>query len=33
MIFNLLEEIDKMVRYRNYRNYVYEDGIVNVYLI
>ena len=32
-IFNSLEEIDKMARHRNYRNYAYEDGTVNVHLI
>ena len=32
-IFNSLEEIDKMARHRNYRNYAYEDGTVNVPLI
>ena len=32
-IFNSLEEIDKMARHRNYRNYAYEDGTVNSPLI
>lgn len=29
-IFNSLEEIGKMARHRNYRNYAYEDGTGNV---
>jgi len=32
-IFNSLEEIGEMARHRNYRNYAYEDGTVNVPLM